>query len=77
MHGQGVHVGSQAHAAPASTAIAAMHNAHHPGGAHAAVNGDAPIGQLLGHHIGCANFLEAQFGVRMDVFANSRYAGRV
>jgi hypothetical protein len=77
LHGQGVNVGSEAYSSAACAAIPAVHNANDTGGAHAAVNGDTPIGQLLGHHIGSANLLEAQFGVRMDVFANSRYAGRV
>ena len=77
LHGQGVHVGSEAYAASASTAIAAVHHTHHTGGAHAPQNGNAPVGQLLGHHIGRANFLEAQLGVRVDVFANGRNAGGV
>lgn len=54
-----------------------MHYADHAGGAHAAVNGDAPISELLGDHVGCAFFFEAQLGVSVNVFANGRYAGRV
>ena len=44
LHGQGVDVGAQANAATAGTAIAPVDDAHHAGGAHAAVNRDAPIG---------------------------------
>ena len=77
LHRQGVHVGSEAHTASASTAVSAVHHTHHTGGSHAAQNGNAPIGELLGHHIGCANFLEAQLGVGVNVFANGRYAGGV
>ena len=77
LHGQGVNVGSEAYSSAACAAISAVHNANDTGGAHAAVNGDAPVCELLGHHIGGANFFEAQLGVRMDVFANGRNAGRV
>ena len=41
LHGQGVHVGAQA---DGTVAVAAFQNAHHPRGAHAAMNGDAPLG---------------------------------
>jgi len=75
LHWQGVNVSPQTNASATSTAIAAMHNANHPRGAHAAVHRNAPVGQLLGHHIGCAHFLEAQFGVSMNVFSNGRNAG--
>ena len=54
-----------------------MHNADDACGAHAAVNGNAPVSQLLGDHVGCALFFEAQLGVSMNVFANGRNAGRV
>jgi hypothetical protein len=77
LHGQGVHVGSEADTAAACTAITAMHNADHTGGAHAAQNRNAPIGQLLGHHIGRANFLEAQLGVGVNVFADGSDAACV
>ena len=77
LHGQGVHIGSEAHTSAASAAITAVHHAHHTRGSHAAQNGNAPIGELLGHNIGSANFLEAQLGVSMNVFANSRNAGGV
>ena len=77
LHGQSVNVGSEANAAAACTTITPVHDADNPCGAHAAVNGDAPIGQLFGHHIGGSYFFEAQLGMRMDVFANGRNAGRV
>jgi hypothetical protein len=47
-----------------------MHDAHHAGGAHASVNGDAPVDQLLGDHVGGAHFFKRQFGVGVDVFAD-------
>ena len=77
LHGQGVDVGAQANAAPASAAVTPVHDAHHACGAHAAVNGDAPVGQLFGHHIGGAHFLKAKLRVCMNIFANGRDAGRV
>ncbi len=77
LHGQGVDVGSEANTSATCTAITAVHNADNARSAHAAVNGDAPIGKLLGHHIGCALFFEAQLGVSVNVFANGRNAGRV
>ena len=77
LHGQGVDVGTQAYTSAACTAITAMHNADDACGAHAAVNGDTPVSELLGHHVGCALFFEAQLGVSVNVFANGRYAGRV
>ena len=77
LHGQCVNVGSEAYTSAACTAITAVHNANDTRGAHAPVNGNAPIGELLGHHVGCALFFEAKLGVSMDVFANGRNAGRV
>ena len=77
LHGQGVDVGTQANASTTFAAVTAVHDADDTGGAHAAVNGDAPVGELLGDHVGCALFFEAQLGVSVNVFANGRYAGRV
>ena len=77
LHGQGVDVGTQANASTTLAAVSAVHDADDTGGAHAAVNGDAPVSELLGHHVGCALFFEAQLGVSMNVFANGRNAGRV
>ena len=77
LHGQGINVGTKANASTTFAAVTAMHNADDTGGAHAAVNGDSPVSELLGNHVGCALFFEAQLGVSMNVFANGRYAGRV
>jgi hypothetical protein len=77
LHGQGVDVCPKAYTPAACTAITAVHNANHTRGAHAAVNGNAPVSELLGDHVGCALFFEAQLGVSVNVFANGRYAGRV
>ena len=77
LHGQSVNVGAQTNAAAASAAVSACQNADDASGAHAAVDGDAPIGELLGDHVGGAFFLEAQLGVRVNVFANGRNAGHV
>ena len=77
LHGQGVDVGTQANASTTFAAVTAMNNADDACGAHAAVNGNAPVSELLGHHVGCALFFEAQLGVSVNVFANGRNAGRV
>ena len=74
LHGQRVHVGAQANRAAGR---AAFDNAHHAGGAQAAVNGNAPLGQLLRHHLGCAHFLEAQLGVGVNVTAKGSHVGRL
>ena len=66
-HRQRVHVGAQADGAAALAAVAPVHDAHHAGGAHAAVHGDAPFRQLFRHQVGGALFLEAEFGMRVDV----------
>ena len=77
LHGQGVDVGTQANASTTFAAVTAMNNADDACGAHAAVNGNAPVSELLGDHVGCALFFEAQLGVSVNVFANGRNAGRV
>ena len=77
LHGQGIDVGTQANASTTFAAVTAVHNADDACGAHAAVNGNAPVSKLLGDHVGCALFFEAQLGVSVNVFANGRYAGRV
>ena len=74
LHGQGVHVGAQSQCAAGG---AGFHNAHHPGSAHAAVDRNAPLGQLGGHHIGRAHLLKTQLRVGMDVFAQGRNFGGV
>ena len=77
LHGQRIDVSPQAHAASARATIAAVHDAHDTGGAHAAVNGNTPIRQLLGHHIGGSHFLKAKLRVGVDIFTNGRNAGCV
>jgi len=72
LHGQGVHVGAQANAPAAGAAVAAMDDANHPGLAHATVYGNAPFGEFLGHQVGGANLLEAEFGVGVDVASDLR-----
>ena len=56
-------------------AAARLDDAHHAGGAHATVDGDAPLGQLLRDQIGGANFFKTQLGVGVDVTANGRDGG--
>jgi hypothetical protein len=70
LHGQRVHVGPQADGPATGPAVAPVHDAHHAGGAHAPMDGDAPFGQPPGHDIGGAHLFEAQFGVRVDVTAD-------
>ena len=77
LHGQCIHVGAQTDTPSTSTAITSVHDADHTCGAHTPVNGDAPFGELLCHHIGRAHLLKTQLRVCMDVFANSRNAGCV
>jgi len=59
----------------ARSEVAVLDNANHAGGAQAAVNGDAPLGQLGGHHVGGADFLKAQLGVGMDIAADGGNGG--
>ena len=75
LHGQGIDVGAQADGPAALAAIAAVHDAHHPGGAQPPVNGNAPFGELVRHHVGGAHLFEAQLGVGMDVPAHGGDAG--
>ena len=46
---------------------AVLDDADHAGLAQAAVDRDAPFGELGRHHVGGAHFLEAQFGMGVDV----------
>jgi hypothetical protein len=41
------------------------------------VNGNAPLREFVGHHVGSADFFKAQLGVRMQVAANGGHAGGV
>ena len=77
LHRQRVHVGAQAHAAPAGAAVASLHDADDAGHSHAPVNGNAPFGQLLRHPLGGANFLKAQLGMGMQITAKGRHVGGV
>ena len=61
------HSGAQANGALRG---AIFDNAHHAGGAQAAVDGDAPLGQLGGHQVGGTHFLKAEFRVGMNISAN-------
>ena len=54
---------------------AVFDNAHDPCGAHAAVNGYPPFGQLGRYHVSGALLLEAKFGMRVDIAAHSADAG--
>jgi len=74
LHGQGVHVGAQGQCAAGGTGF---HDADDTGSAHPAVDGNAPLCQLGGHHIRRANFLETQLRVGMDIFAQGRNFGGV
>ena len=72
LHGQSVHISAQTNGA---VARAVFDNAHHPCGAHAAVDRYPPFGQLGRHHVRGALLLEAKFGMRVDVAAHSADAG--
>jgi len=72
LHGQGIHVGTQANG---TVARPAFQNTHDACFTHAAMDGDAPLGQLLRHQIGGANFFKTQLGVGVDVAANGSDGG--
>ena len=61
---QGVHVGAQA---DGGLAVAVAQHADHAGLADAAMHLDAPFLQLLGHQVGRAVFLHADFRMGVDV----------
>ena len=71
LHRQGIHVGAQANCAGAG---AAFDDANDARCAHATVNGNAPFGELFGHHVGGADLFKTQLGVSMDVAADGRNA---
>jgi hypothetical protein len=72
-HRQRVHVGAQAHAAPAA---AAAQGAHHAGAADAFGHLQAQQAQRAGHDAGGAVFLEAELGVGMQVAPQSDQVGQ-
>src|SRR6267378_3588987 len=67
-HRQRVHVGAQANALAA--AAFALEHADHAGAAEAAMYLDAPLGQLVGHDAGGPDFLEADFGMGVQIPAD-------
>ena len=67
-HRQRVHVGAQADALGA--AALALEHADHAGAAEAAMHLDAPLRQLVGDDAGGADFLEADFGMRVQIAAD-------
>src|SRR5216683_2445318 len=69
-HRQRVHVGAQANALAA--AAFALEDADHAGAAKAAMHVDAPLRQLVGHDAGCPDFLEADFGMGVQIPADRR-----
>ncbi len=74
LHRQRVHVGAQADAL--GPAAVALEHADHAGAAQAAMHLDAPLRQLLGDDAGGADFLKADFGMRMQVAADrSEFVG--
>jgi hypothetical protein len=72
LHGQGVHVGTQANGA---VAYAVFDNAYYPCGAHAAVNRYSPFGELGSYHVSGALLLKTKFRMRVDIAAHSADAG--
>ena len=54
-----------------------MHDADHAGRSHAPVNLNAPFGQLAGHQVCRADFLKAQFGMRVDITAQGGDGSRI
>src|ERR1700722_13492517 len=67
-HRQFIHVGAQADT-PDAAALAPQ-DADHAGAAQAAMLLDAPLRQLVGDDPGSADFLEADFGMRMQIPAD-------
>jgi hypothetical protein len=67
-HRQRIHVGAQADA-PGAAAFALEH-ADDAGASKSAMNLDAPLRELIGDDAGGADFLEADFGMGMQVAAD-------
>ena len=72
LHGQRVHVRAQANG---FVAAAVLQDTHHARFAHAAVDGNAPLGQFLSNQISGANFFKAQLGVGVDIAADGGDGG--
>ena len=66
LHGQGVHIGTQANGAAAT---AFLDHAHKPSFAQTAMHGDAPRLQFFSNQGAGAFFSKTQFGVGVDVAA--------
>mmetsp|Transcript_70481 Transcript_70481/g.166212 ORF Transcript_70481/g.166212 Transcript_70481/m.166212 type:complete len:304 (+) Transcript_70481:1718-2629(+) len=73
-HRQRVDVGAQAHR---TVRAAVLDDADDAGGAEAAVDGDAPVGQRLRDDVGSALLVEAEFRVLVQVAADGGDLGRV
>jgi hypothetical protein len=74
LHGQCIHIGSKANGFAALVGFA-FDDADYTRGAHASVNGDAPLGELASDDIGSAIFLKAKFGVGVDITADGSDLG--
>jgi hypothetical protein len=69
VHGQAVEVGAQADR-PAAARVAAGDHADEPGPREAAMHLDAERGEVPGHDVGRAPFLEGDLGMHVDVAAH-------
>ena len=74
LYRQGVHVGTQA---DGTVSVAVTDHAHHTGGTDAAVHLNAPLRELLRHHLGRAIFLKRQLGVRVNVTPHRGNVGSI
>ncbi|MNQ72326.1 hypothetical protein D3C85_870280 [compost metagenome] len=66
LDGQGIHVGAQRHH---GAGLAALEHGDHAGAGDAGLNVHAQRAQMVGHELGRAVFLVAQFGMFVDVAA--------
>lgn len=67
LHGQGIHIGTQADGTAAAAAVAAMDDAHHPGLAQTAMDRYAPLLQLRRDQVRGPYFLKTQLRVGVDI----------
>ncbi len=72
LHRQRIHVGAQANGTRRGTALDDAHNTR---GAHAAVQRNAPPGQLAGHQVSGAGLFKTQLGVGVNVAAKAGNTG--